>query len=503
MTFHEVQFPTGIAYGALGGPAFKTSVIQTDSGAEERVSRWDQPLYRYDVGHGVKDLTDIRDVLEFFIARQGATAGFRFKDWTDYSSDATHDQTGSTPDDEDVEIGVGNGAQVAFQLIKNYTSGSITRTRNITKPVDGTVVVAVDGVAQTVSTDYTIDHTSGVITFNTAPGSGLSVTAGFDFDVPVRFGQGIDSNGLRARIDSFESGSISGIELVEIRSGLTAPGEFFFGGTHEIANLVTDTDISLALGRVVRVAACDGTAKLMLPDTALLQPGGPYFYIHNLDASNTIEVEDEDGNTVATVGTSSTTTIILAAQDAQLPSQTWYTSGTDDGAVHVLDGSTTNEAMLAYLTEQPEDELENGPIGAFNTEEIIFTSEAGLPNVLEWQSGAFTFHWDVADAPTSSLQLQSSVYRVSADLTTIVQSQASSALTNMTIGAGTYTDVTPSYTWSTSGTDITDRIVFRFSNRSNSGSGSPRVDLTVGGATNCRVVGPVIDQPTLFKWIGF
>lgn len=507
MAFHEVQFPTGIAYGATGGPAFRTSIIQMDSGAEERVARWEQPLYRYDVSKGIKDLSDIQAVLEFFIARQGATAGFRFKDWTDYSSDPTHDQAGSTPDDEDVEIGTGDGATTDFQLIKKYTSGAVTRTRNITKPVSGTVVVAVDGVAQTESTDFTVNTTTGVVTFDAGsiPTAGQSITAGYDFDVPVRFGQAVDEDGLRARIDAFNAASIGAIELVEIRDSTPAPGEFFYGGTHEIISLDADTTMSVSLGRVVRVAACNGTAKLILPNTSGLEPGGPYFYIVNLDNTNTITVEDEDANTVATVGTESTTTILLAAQDDTLPSQTFYMSDTDDGiSSHVLDGGagTTKFMNLCYQAEQTSGTATIGSVGAFQSDNGYFTSEAGVPGILNWQSGTHTFEWEIS-VTNAVMQGQSRVWRVSSDAQTLIDSSSPSTLFGIpTIGS--YTDTVPTKTWNSAGGESsTDRLVFQFIARNNSGGLSPTVTLDVGSASETRVVSPIIDQPTLYKWIGF
>lgn len=43
-------------------------------------------------------------------------------------------------------------------------------------------IIKVDGVAQTRGTDYTIDNATGVITFDTAPGTGLAVTADYSVE---------------------------------------------------------------------------------------------------------------------------------------------------------------------------------------------------------------------------------------------------------------------------------------------------------------------------------
>ena len=108
-------------------------------------------------------------------------------------------------------IGTGDGATTAFQLVKRYASGSQTWERTITKPVVGSVTVAIDGVEQT--TGWSVDTTTGLITFTTAPATGATITAGFEFDVPVRF----DTDTLDVTLDIERLGSITSIPLLEIR----------------------------------------------------------------------------------------------------------------------------------------------------------------------------------------------------------------------------------------------------------------------------------------------
>jgi uncharacterized protein (TIGR02217 family) len=73
--------------------------------------------------------------------------------------------------------------------------------------------VAVDGITQTAGMDYTADETAGLITFTTAPESGLSVTAGYEFDVPVRF----DTDRIDVDLSHFEAGAMPDIPIMEIR----------------------------------------------------------------------------------------------------------------------------------------------------------------------------------------------------------------------------------------------------------------------------------------------
>lgn len=172
MAFHEVRFPVEIALGATGGPEFSTSVVVTAGGFERRNAGWAVPRGRWDVGSGVKEAADTAALIAFFRAREGRAHGFRFRDWADYRATAQ-------------SLGTGTGALTTFQLVKRYASGPTTAVRTISKPVSGTVALYLNGVAQ--GSGWTVDTATGVVTFGTAPGSGVAVTADFEFDVPVRF----------------------------------------------------------------------------------------------------------------------------------------------------------------------------------------------------------------------------------------------------------------------------------------------------------------------------
>jgi uncharacterized protein (TIGR02217 family) len=81
--------------------------------------------------------------------------------------------------------------------------------------VQATVLVAVGGIAQTEGTAFTVDDTTGLLTFATGsiPPLGAVVTAGFEFDVPVRF----DADKIEVNLSSFKAGSIPHIPILEIR----------------------------------------------------------------------------------------------------------------------------------------------------------------------------------------------------------------------------------------------------------------------------------------------
>jgi uncharacterized protein (TIGR02217 family) len=207
-TFHEVLFPTDISYGSSGGPAFKTSIFTADSGYEQRNVDWQNIQSKYDVTQAIKTWDQMTALTEFFMARRGRAYGFRFLDYNDFNINAQ-------------QIGVGDGTTTVFQLIKTYTSYQAesdetdTYTRIITKPAWNTIAgVTVGGVTKNSPGDYTVDYTTGLFTFTTAPGVDAAIIVGAaQFHVPVRF----DIDHFDVSQDFFEVATANSITLVEVR----------------------------------------------------------------------------------------------------------------------------------------------------------------------------------------------------------------------------------------------------------------------------------------------
>jgi uncharacterized protein (TIGR02217 family) len=205
--FHEVRFPLALALAGSGGPARRTDVVITGSGREERNQRWFHARRSYDVGSGVRTLGALHDLIGFFEERRGRLYGFRFRDRLDWKSCAPDAQAAMT----DQVIGTGDGANRVFQLVKTYGGAFAPYARVIAKPVGGTVKLAVGGQAVNPSA-YALDATTGILTFAAAPAKGAVVTAGFEFDVPVRF----DTDELHVDYEAFIAGQILKIPLIEI-----------------------------------------------------------------------------------------------------------------------------------------------------------------------------------------------------------------------------------------------------------------------------------------------
>lgn len=206
MNFHEVRFPASLSFGSLGGPERRTEVVTLANGFEERNTPWSHSRRRYDAGVGVRSLDDIEVMIAFFEARRGPLFGFRWKDWQDFRSCAASGQNHFA----DQIIGMGDGTTASFQLVKTYESGGYTYERPIKKPVQDTVIIGVNGVGVS---DWSIDVATGLVTFDTPPASGASITAGFEFDVPVRFA--VDA--IQTSMASYQAGDLPSVPVVEVR----------------------------------------------------------------------------------------------------------------------------------------------------------------------------------------------------------------------------------------------------------------------------------------------
>lgn len=207
MAFHEVQFPVNIGRGARGGPKRKTQVVTLASGDEERNASWANSRRRYDVSYGLRRADDLAQVVAFFEARNGMLYGFRFKDWSDYKSCLPSE----LPSSADQHIGNGAAGRTQWQLRKLYRSSLWGVYRDITKPVAGTVLVEVNGTPM--ASGWSVDETTGILTFASAPADGATIRAGFEFDVPVRF----DTDTLDVTLDFERLGTITSIPLIEVR----------------------------------------------------------------------------------------------------------------------------------------------------------------------------------------------------------------------------------------------------------------------------------------------
>ena len=202
MAFYESpRFPERISQGARGGPEFATDIVVVESGAEKRNQKWTYPRHSWDVSHAVRTQADYDILRAHFMTVQGRTHGFRFKDFSDYSAT--------------VAQGFVSGiTSTTFQLVKRYTSGAQTKDRRIRKPIATGFAFYNSGVLLTLTTDYTLDSTTGIVT-TTAPRTAANLTWAGEFDVPMRY----DTDRLQGEIVSRNGSGLiyrwDGIPIVE------------------------------------------------------------------------------------------------------------------------------------------------------------------------------------------------------------------------------------------------------------------------------------------------
>lgn len=201
MAFHDVRLPEDVEQGAVGGPAFQTTVLPMSSGNEQRNADWSATRGAWDIAYGIDTKAYFDTVKQFFYARRGKWAGFRFKDWTDFQVVGGF-------------IGVGDGVTNTFQLAKIYEPlGPLPYTRRITRPVTGTTTIYVNGIAIPIGQWSIPTAGTGLIVTNTPPAFGLLVTFDTDFDVPARF----DTDKFEITLETSDSGAIGQLPIVEIR----------------------------------------------------------------------------------------------------------------------------------------------------------------------------------------------------------------------------------------------------------------------------------------------
>lgn len=204
----DVRLPENWSKGSRGGPAFNTPIVPLLPGTEKREQRWLYAKQRYEIAHNIKSPEDIMALNAFFRARRGARYPFLFKDWVDYSSAANGI---ATPAATDCPLGTGTGAQTTFQLVKRYADTVRPYDRPILWPVTGTLVVAVNGAP--LGSGFSVARGTGIVTFSVAPSNGAVLTAGFQFDVPVRF----EDDYLDIAWDTINSRSAGTVPLIEVR----------------------------------------------------------------------------------------------------------------------------------------------------------------------------------------------------------------------------------------------------------------------------------------------
>jgi uncharacterized protein (TIGR02217 family) len=238
MAFHDAAlFPVEYSFGTSGGPAHETVIQQMPGGRGVYLPTVNEPVMRYEVDLSLLDPEHQRlgPLIDFIRARRGSTHGFRLWDYADHSTNALHIGEISAVDaTARHEIGVGDGTTTVFSLAKTYTESGESVVRRIEKPMrvaeanlftkvpylrnaTRTVWVWSDGSLQTEGVNYTLDYSTGKITFGTAPTAAKVIEWAGYFVVPVHLGAEADKF-LRLTASSYAQRQTDTLTMVEEKS---------------------------------------------------------------------------------------------------------------------------------------------------------------------------------------------------------------------------------------------------------------------------------------------
>ena len=300
MAFHDIRLPDGLQYQSTAGASFSTIIQEQASGHEYRITRQAQGRHRYRLRKELQTEAEAKAIKAFALGRRGSLHSFRLKDFSDYTS-AENGTGAHTATDQ--TLGVGDGTNTTFPLVKLYEpSGPNVYPRPIALPVVGTVLVAQN---TTPTTAFTISG-DGDIVMDTAPTAGVAVSAGFEFDVPVRFGKGFDDF-AQMSADAFQVWSIVDMDCIEVLAEVESPERWNAGGGRDWGVVGANVTLSLNDGVMHRFEPSVAISAY-LPSASRVPGGDRLFTIHNVSGSaGTIQIRDGSG---AAVGSAITNGLI-------------------------------------------------------------------------------------------------------------------------------------------------------------------------------------------------
>ena len=175
-------FPSlpGLAWSVTKTPTFQTRIQRAVSGRELRALDYPYPLWQFTLvfdflrDNPTAGYDELRTLMGFFLLCRGAFGTFLFRD----------------PSDDQVtgqQIGVGDASTTVFQLQRAI--GATLPGGGFLEPVVAPNILSaayLHGITQSPG-NYSVDPNTGLVTFSTAPGSGLIITADYSYYFRCRF----------------------------------------------------------------------------------------------------------------------------------------------------------------------------------------------------------------------------------------------------------------------------------------------------------------------------
>lgn len=186
MAFENIQLPPAMLLGSSMGPTWDVEIIEYGQGSRQVNRKVNQSRYRFNLRHILQRANLFSDVVQFFEALGGPATGFLVDNPIDNATNMNGANAAT-----DIGLGDGDGTTTSFNLVRTYSQGSSSTSRRIFKPKSD-LLIAVDGSPLTVVYDTTpgsgevsVNTSTGVLTFDTAPGNGLAITWGGGYYYPV------------------------------------------------------------------------------------------------------------------------------------------------------------------------------------------------------------------------------------------------------------------------------------------------------------------------------
>lgn len=292
MSFHDVLLPSGFQYASLAGAGFATIERETATGHRFAVGRQAQPRHRLRLVKALQTKAEAKALKSFAIGRRGSLHSFKVQDFSDYTTAADGE---SAPTTVDQIIGTGDGTTTGpYQLVKLYdVGGPAPYNRVISLPVSGSVVAALNG---STTTAFTVNG-QGQLTFTSAPGNGVVITAGCQFYVPVCFAQDFD-RWAQLQADAFDRWSLPNLDCIEVLNTVENPQRREPDGSRNWGSTSTHVRLSFNDGCFQHINPT-AAINVYLPAPTYV-PGGHDVFVISVapGAGFNVQVRDDAGNAI-------------------------------------------------------------------------------------------------------------------------------------------------------------------------------------------------------------
>lgn len=311
--YHNIVMPETFSQGSSMEIGYDTRITTLENGVETRMSKYrPEGRRKYSVLRGIASGSEIRELYEFFILRQGALNSFKFRDWFDFATTPSgQDYPAGDPPITHLDSPLPLVTGRTYQMVKVYQDAARTIIRPLTKIEPGTERIGVNGVLLLAS-QYTINYETGLVDIDPSVGGVQSVTGGCYFYTVVRFAESTDERFSVAMQATDDTQSLPGFDLIEDVAPAAISQDYQYGGSHFYTNVTGLIRIVEVQGRLQSFAASDANLVLRLPPTFDIPTGGPIFVIYNA-GTYFINIENNAGTNLVTLALGQVAQLFLAS----------------------------------------------------------------------------------------------------------------------------------------------------------------------------------------------